>query len=112
MTEDQPEFCWHHSDLDRLCQCLDKGYCDLYASERGVRLYERHGLYVGMPVRFCVQGKVRAFGTIQSRPYDLFTEKGIEPIAPDWPAAVDIDSIRWEDGGDCDSPRRWGSHTL
>lgn len=112
MAEEQPEFCWHHGDLERLHQCLDKDYCDLYESEHGIQWYERYGLYIGMPVRFCVHGNVCAFGKIRSKPYDLFTEKGIEPVNPNWPSAVDICSICWRDGGHCDSFLRRGSHRL
>ena len=113
----KPEFCWHHGDLERLRQCPDKGYCDLRGGERGIRWYNiRHRLYIGMPVRFSVKvnlkRKVVAFGTIQSKPYDLFAQKGIKPVHPDWPAAVDICSICWRDGGDCNSLPRRGSHRL
>ena len=113
MAEGQPEFCWHHGDLERLRQCLDKGYCDLHELEHTIRWYNRYGLYKGMPVRFSVRHNVCAFGNIQSKkPYDLRAEKGIEPVNPNWPGAVDICSICWRDGGYCDSYLRRGSHRL
>jgi len=112
MTKDQPEFCWHHGNLERLHQCLDKGYCDLYEGERGIKWYDRHRLYKGMLVRFSVKGEVVAFGTIQSEPYDLFSENGIEPVDPKWSGAVKIDDVRRSDGGYCNSYPRRGSHKL
>lgn len=113
MAENKTEFCWHHGDEGRLRQCLDSGYCDLRGGERGIRWYKRHGLYVEMPVRFSVKGKVRAFGTIQSEePYDVLAERGIGPVDPDWPGAVNVGDICWRDGGDCNSNPEWGSHRL
>ena len=112
MAKDQPEFCWHHRDVERLRQCLDKGYCDLHEGERGMRWYDRHTLYVGMRVRFSVNRSVVAFGTIRSEPHDLLAEKGIEPVDPEWPGAVDIGDICWRDDGDCSSNPKWGSHRL
>jgi len=112
MAEEQPEFCWHHSDPNRLRQCLDKGFCDLHGGERGIRWYGRHQLSRRIRVRFSVQGEIVAFGTIQSEPYDLLAQKGIEPVDSEWPSAVDINDICWRDGGYCDAPRRWGSHRL
>jgi hypothetical protein len=112
MARSSPEFCWHHGNLKRLRQCLDKNYCDLRGGELGIRWYKRHRLYEGMPVRFSVRGKVVAFGRIQGKPYDLATERKIQPMDPKWPGAVDIGDVCWRDGGDCSSPPRWGSHRL
>jgi len=112
MAKKQPELCWHHSDLERLRQCLDKNCCDLYGGEHGIRWYKRHGLYIGQSVQFSVKGKVIAFGTIQSKPYDLATERNIQPVNPKWPGAVGIGDICWRDGRYCSSSPRRGSHSL
>lgn len=115
MAKDQPNFCWHHGYEGRLRQCLDNGYCDLYPLDdpRCSRFWKGHKLKQGDRVRFSVKGKVAAFGTIQSKPYDLASERKIQPVDPKkWPGAVDIGDICWRDGGDCSSPPGLGSHRL
>jgi len=113
MAKNQPNFCWHHGEEGRLRQCLDNGYCDIHPLGACCsKWWKGHKLKRGDRVRFSVKGKVVAFGTIQSEPYDLFAEKGIEPVDPKWLGAVDIGDIYWRDGGDCSSPPRRGSHRL
>jgi len=115
MAKNHPnsKLCWHHGDLERLRQCLAKNYCDLYPlGARCSKWWKKLGPKKGDRVQFSVKGKVVACGTIQSEPYDLFAEKGIEPVDPEWPGAVDIGDICWRDKGDCSSWPRRGSHWL
>ncbi len=114
MAKKRTKFCWHHRDLERLRQCLDNGYCDFWPpGTPGYERWNRHGLKKGDRVQFSVRRKVVACGTIQSdKPYNLFAEKGIEPVDPEWPGAVDIGDICWRDKGDCSSPPGLGSHRL
>jgi len=113
MAKKQRKFCWHHGDLERLRQCLDNGYCDLWPlGTPGFIRWGKHGLKKGDRVQFSVKGKVVACGTIQSEPYDLFAEKGIEPVDPDWPSAIDVGDIYWRDKGHCSSTPMFGSHWL
>ena len=105
--------CWHHSDLQRLRQCLAENYCDLYPlGARCSKWWRKLGLNVGDIVRFCVRGKVIASGKIQSEPYDLAARRKLQPVDPKWPGAVDIGDIRWRDEGSCSSPPRQGSHKI
>jgi hypothetical protein len=114
MAKKPRKFCWHHGDLERLRQCLDNGYCDLWPSPKSFTWWKRHKLNKGDRVQFSVKGKVVACGTIKSdEPYDLFDVKGIDPVDPEkWPGAVDIGDIRWRDKGNCSSTPRFGSHWL
>ena len=113
MATKQSKFCWHHGDLERLRQCLDNGYCDLWPPPGCFRWWKKHGLKKGDPVQFSVKGSVVACGTIQSEePYDLLAEKGIESVDPYWPSAVDIGDICWRDKGDCSSTPKFGCHWL
>lgn len=114
----QPVFCWHHGSRARLYRCLDHGYCDLGPLDDQClsRFWKRHRLKPGDRVRFSVRGEIVACGTIDSNyPYDLRSEKGIEPVSPRWPSAVDIIEICRTDGSNCGSciaPPKFGSHWL
>ena len=106
-------FCWHHGDLQRLHLCLEKGYCDLYPiGPRCSKWWNKLKVKVGDEVRFSVKGKIVAVGRIQSEPYDLSKIRKIQPVHPDWPGAVDIENVKFLDGGTCSSTPRVGSHRL
>ncbi len=113
LTPSRPVVCWHHGDLQRLRWCLARNYCDLYGSVKGSRWWRKLGLNVGDVIRFSVKGRVVATGGIQSDPYDLAVERGIQPVDKNWPGAVDIEDVVWrKDSGSCDSSLRLGSHKL
>ena len=97
--------CWHHSDLQRLKNCLENNYCDLYApGPQCSRWWNKLELRVGDFVRFSVKGNVVAYGRILSEPYDLVSRKSLPPLSKSWPGAVDIGQIEWRTGGNCASP--------
>ena len=106
-------FCWHHGDYQRLRVCLEKGYCDLYPiGSRCSNWWNKLKVKVGDKVRFSVKGKIVAVGIIQSEPYDLAEKRKIQPVDTEWSGAVNIENVRFLDGGTCSSTPRVGSHRL
>lgn len=119
---DEVVACWHHGNENRLRKCLVNGYCDLHPlaakcpkgrMSAEFWFHKKMKLKIGDRVRFCVERrKIVGTGEIESKPYDLLERRGIQPINPNWPGAVDIVDVQWENGGYCPSLPRRGSHSF
>lgn len=89
--------CWHHGDIDRLRKNLRRGRIDLYGrSETTVKgtnrldhWWNKMRLKRSDRIRIVMRGRIIAFATIGSEPYDLPTHQ----VCGQWGCAVDLTDI-------------------
>jgi hypothetical protein len=89
--------CWHHADEGRLLNNLQRGRIDLYGrrevTDKGTnRLHHwwnKMRLKRGDRIRIVTEGRVRAFATIDSEPYD----PPVNQVSGEWGSAVDLVDI-------------------
>jgi len=93
----KPIACWHHADEGRLRYHLRCGRIDLYernkvtakGTNRLDHWWNKMRLKKKDRIRIVVGGKIRAFATIDGKPYDL----PISEVHNEWGSAVDLVNI-------------------